>query len=149
MKNKIVRQLFGITIATVMFAQMPMFVLADTYDISKGSITITTISDHEHQVTYFDSQGSQITTPDDQPDHDPVVTGTVPADKDYNLTINATDGDAYVTLNDLNIDVSGQNRTAAVTAIGTDAQNDVNIELEGTNVLKSGTDKAGLQERHR
>ena len=157
MKNKIVRQLFGITIATVMFAQMPMFVLADTYDISKGDITITTISDHEHQVTYFDSQGTQQTTPDDQPDHDPIVTGSFTSESQSSnrtVTINAAGGDANVTFSDLNIENpaiqqdSTTNEYYGTPAVITTGTGNVEIELEGTNSLTSGQGQAGLQKEN-
>ena len=53
---------------------MPMFVLADTYDISKGNITITATADDVHTVTYYESVGGEMKTKEN--DTDPIVTGT-------------------------------------------------------------------------
>ena len=149
MKNKIVKQLLGISVATVLFAGMPMFVLADTYDISYGDITITTVGDHEHQVKYYDSEGSQMTTPDNEPDHDPIVTGTT---TEHTVTINATDGDAYVTIENLTIDVSGTGSSYPVNsgdaAIKTTGAGDVDIELNGASIIASGVNCAGLQKEN-
>ena len=140
MKNRIVKQLLGISVATVLFVQMPMLSFADQYDIGKGDITITATADDVHTVTYYESEGGEQKTATG--DNDPVVTGSTTANK---VTIYAEGGDAYVTLKDANIDMSNNNYTIAVRVVGND-QNDVHIELNGSNILKGGEERAGLQD---
>ena len=140
MKNRIVKQLLGISVATVLFAQMPMLSFAGQYDISKGNITITATADDVHTVEYTDISGQRQTAENDT---DPVVTGSTTENK---VIIYATDGDAYVTLQDANIDMSNNNWTIPVRVWGDNDQNDVHIELNGSNIVKGGMQRAGLQD---
>ncbi len=144
MKNRIVKQLLGISVATVLFAQMPMLAFAFDYDISKGDITITATADDVHTVTYYESEGvEQKTAPGDT---DPVIFGEYAGlGPVHKVTINADGGDAYVTFQGVNID-EWSNRVPAVAVKGTDANNDVHIELNGSNILKSGAEHAGIQD---
>jgi len=141
MKNRIVKQLLGISVATVLFAQMPMLSFAGQYDIGNGDITITATADDVHTVTYYESAGGEQKTATG--DTDPVVTGSTTEKK---VIIYATDGDAYVTLQDANIDMSNNNWTIPVRVWGENVQNDVHIELNGSNILKGGLERAGLQD---
>ena len=59
---------------------------------------------------------------------------------DNTLTIKGGSVAAKVTLSNVNIDVSTQNKTAALSVSG-----DVELILDGVNVLKSGYQRAGLQ----
>ena len=59
MKNRIVKQLLGISVATILFAQMPMLSFAGQYDIGNGDITITATADDVHTVTYYESVGGE------------------------------------------------------------------------------------------
>ena len=140
MKNRIVKQLLGISVATILFAQMPMLSFAEPYDISKGNITITATADDVHTVTYYESVGGEQRT--ETGDTDPVVTGNT---TNYTVEINATGGDAYVTFQGVNIEARS-NQAPAVAVKGTDANNDVHIELNGSNILKSGVEQAGIQD---
>ncbi|MBR6146927.1 MAG: hypothetical protein IKQ44_01065 [Lachnospiraceae bacterium] len=144
MKNRIVKQLLGISVATVLFAQMPMLSFAGQYDIGNGDITITATADDVHTVTYYESvRGEQKTATGDT---DPVIYGestrNVP---EHKVTINADGGDAYVTFQGVNIDEAA-NPAPAVAVKGTDANNDVHIELNGSNILKGGAEHAGIQD---
>ena len=147
MKNKIVKQLLGISVATVLFASMPMFVLADTYDVSYGDINITTTGNDLHTVEFTDADGNAQTT---QNDTDPIVTGTT---TEHTVTINADNGTAEVTIRNLNIDVSdtGSDEYPFVTgkaAIKTTGAGNIDIELDGTNTLESGYRCAGIQKEN-
>ena len=154
MKNKIVKQLLGISVATVLFAGMPMFVLADTYDVSYGDVTITATADDVHTVTYYkyNVQEQQIKVGD----IDPIVTGTT---TEHTVTINADNGTAEVTIRDLKIDVSntgdyesmdlnGDYNGYGEAAIKTTGTGNVEIEIDGTNTLESGCLCAGLQKEN-
>ena len=141
MKNKIVKQLLGISVATILFAHMPMLSFAEPYDISKGNITITATADDVHTVTYYESEGGEQKTATG--DNDPVVTGNT---TNYTVEINADGGDAYVTLRDVNTDMSHKDYYTPVKVVGANVQNDVHIELEGANILKGGKQRAGLQD---
>ena len=140
MKNRIVKQLLGISVATVLFAQMPMLAFAFDYDIGNGDITITATADDVHTVTYYESVGGEEKTREN--DTDPVVTGNT---TNYTVEINATGGDAYVTFQGVNIEARS-NQAPAVAVKGTDANNDVHIELNGSNILKGGYLHAGIQD---
>ena len=72
MKNRIVKQLLGISVATVLFAQMPMLSFAGQYDIGNGDITITATADDVHTVEYTDISGQPQTATGDI---DPVIFG--------------------------------------------------------------------------
>ncbi len=140
MKNRIVKQLLGISVATVLFAQMPMLSFARPYDIGNGDITITATADDVHTVEYTDISGQRQTATGDT---DPVVTGSTTSNE---VIIKADGGDAYVTLQDANIDMSNNDYTIAVKVWGDNVQNDVHIELDGSNILKGGIQRAGLQD---
>ncbi|MCR4749929.1 MAG: hypothetical protein K5877_09085 [Lachnospiraceae bacterium] len=140
MKNRIVKQLLGISLATVLFAQMPMLSFAEPYDISKGNITITATADDVHTVEYTDISGQRQTATGDT---DPVVTGSTTSNE---VIINAYGGDAYVKFDNATIDMSNKNWTIAVKVMGDNVQNDVHIELNGSNILKGGKERAGLQD---
>ena len=127
------KRIVSTLLALLLFAGLPVSALADTWDISKGDITVNAGSGGQ-TVT----QGSQV----DVPDSVPVITGS---STENTLTINAEkDQTANVTLSDVNIDVSSEGK-AAVTTTG---EGNVSIELNGDNTLKSGKGHAGLEKKN-
>ena len=116
-------------------AFIPSFVLADDWDLDKGSITVSaTVESH----TVSQAGGSPTV------DHNPVITSS--SGKTNNtVTITAErNATANVTLENVNIDTSATG-TAAITTSG---QGNVNIELDGTNKVVSGDNHAGLEKNN-
>ena len=109
---------------------LPMSALAATWDISNGDITVNAGSGGQ---TVTQGAGAAVE------DNAPVIKGS---STENTVTINAEkDQTANVTIEDVNIDVSSAGK-AAVTTTG---EGNVNIELNGSNALKSGHSHAGLE----
>ncbi|MFR8114802.1 hypothetical protein [Faecalibacterium sp.] len=106
---------------------------AETWDIEKGDITVKA---GKTEGTNMVSQGEQ----KDVEDTGTVITGK--SDKNT-VTIEAEkeDDKVEVTLKDLNIDAS-RGSEAAVSVTG---KGNTNIELDGDNELKGGSNRAGLE----
>ena len=120
-------------LALLLLVSMPMSALAATWDISNGDIIVNAGSGGQ-TVT----QGSQV----DVPDSAPVITGSSTGNT---VTINAEkDQTANVTIEDVNIDMS----VAGKAAVSTTGEGNVNIELNGSNALKSGRSHAGLKKNN-
>ena len=120
-------------LALLLLVSMPVSALAATWDIGKGDITVNAESGGQ---TVRQGGGAAV------PDSAPVITGT---SKENNVTINAEkDQTANVTIEDVNIDVSG----AGKAAVSTTGEGNVNIELNGSNALKSGHSHAGLEKNN-
>ncbi len=114
---------------------MPMTALAENYDIGNGSITVEARDDGNQYVTQenvVENEFQNVPT---------VISGE---SNENTVTINAAEGQtAEVTFDDLNIDVSGHNDSAAVTASG---DGNVTIDLDGESSVKSGMGCAGIQD---
>lgn len=114
-------------------AFIPSFVLAETWDLGKGDITVTATETNQTV-----SQGSGAPTVD----HNPVITSSGTTGNTVTITAekNAT---ANVTLENVNID-TGTRGGAAITTSG---EGNVNIELDGTNRVQSGENHAGVEKK--
>ena len=113
---------------------IPSFVLADNWDLDKGSITVSATVENQ---TVSQAGGSPTV------DHNPVITsssGTTNNTVTITAEKNAT---ANVTLENVNID-TGTRGGAAITASG---EGNVNIELDGTNRVQSGNTHAGVEKK--
>ena len=127
------KKFLSITLSLLLAASMPLSALAETYDLSQGSITVNAESGGQ---TVRQGGGAAV------PDSAPVITGT---SKENTVTINAEkDQTANVTLSGANIDVS----SAGKAAVSTTGEGNVNIELNGSNALKSGHSHAGLEKNN-
>ena len=114
-------------------AFIPSFVLAETWDLRKGDITVT--------ATETSQTVSQVNG-ETKDDPDPVITSS--GKTENTVTINAeTNATANVTLENVNID-TGTTDEAAITASG---EGNVNIELNGTNTVQSGNTHAGVEKK--
>ena len=129
MKKWMIRALSALLIA----AFLPLSVLADEYDLTQGSVTVST------------SKGADGSTQQDvshkgttKPDSNPTITSNgVPTDNA--ITIKADAGTtANVTIKDTNIRVGNA-------AIKTDGKGNVNLNVEGTNNVTSGFRHAGVE----
>ena len=127
------KKIISTLLALLLFVSLPMSALAATWDIGNGDITVNAGSGGQ---TVRQGGGAAI------PDSAPVITGT---SKENNVTINADSGQtASVTLSGANIDVS----SAGKAAVSTTGEGNVNIELNGSNALKSGHSHAGLEKNN-
>ena len=115
-------------------AFIPSFVLADNWDLDKGSITVSATVESQ---TVSQAGGSPTV------DHNPVITSS--SGKTNNtVTITAEkNATANVTLENVNID-TGTTDEAAITTSG---EGNVNIELNGTNTVQSGNTHAGVEKK--
>ena len=127
------KKFLSVTLSLLLAASLPLSALAETYDLSQGSITVNAESGGQ---TVRQGGGAAV------PDSAPVITGT---SKENTVTINAEkDQTANVTLSGANIDVS----SAGKAAVSTTGEGNVNIELNGSNALKSGHSHAGLEKNN-
>ena len=127
------RKIVSTLLALLLLASLPVSALADTWDISKGDITVNAGSGGQ---TVTQGGGADVE------DSAPVITGS---STENTLTIKAESGQtANVTLSGANIDVSGKGKAA----VSTNGEGNVSIELDGDNTLKSATNHAGLEKNN-
>ena len=124
------KKLTASMIALVMSVSLPMTTYAANWYLEDGSVTVN--ADNSGQTV---TQGSTST-----PDEAPVITQRENSVETGNtITINAAENaTANVTISDVNINTSDA-------AVSTSGKGNVNIELDGTNTLKSGVNHAGLE----
>ena len=125
------KKLTASMIALVMSVSLPMTTYAANWYLEDGSVTVN--ADNSEQTV---TQGSGSAVPDEAP----VITQRKSSVETGNtITVNASENaTANVTISDVNINT----RDAAVS---TNGKGNVNIELDGTNTLKSGRNYAGLE----
>ena len=129
MKKWMIRALSALLIA----AFLPVSVLADEYDLSEGSVTVSTTKgadgSTQQNVTHKDNT---------KPDSNPTITSNG-KQTGNTITIKADDGTtANVTIKDANIKTDNA-------AIKTEGQGNVNLNVEGTNTVSSGDKHAGVE----
>ena len=131
------KQLTAGMIALVMSMSLPMTTYAYDWYLEDGSITVDA-GDSGQTVT----QGSTSTQ-----DEAPVVTQRdSSAETSNTITINASENaTANVTISNVNINASNNAGSESKAAVSTGGKGNVNIELDGTNTLKSGSEHAGLE----
>ena len=125
------KKLTASMIALVMSVSLPMTTYAANWYLENGSVTVN--ADNSGQTV---TQGSGSAVPDEAP----VITQRESSVETGNtITINAAENaTANVTISDVNINTSDA-------AVSTSGKGNVNIELDGTNTLKSGVNHAGLE----
>ena len=131
MKKWMIRALSALLIA----AFLPLSVLADEYDLNEGSVTVST------------SKGADGSTQQDvshkgttKPDSNPTITSKG-QQTGNTVIINAGAGTtANVTIKDANISAS-----SGKAAIKTGGEGNVNLNVEGTNTVSSGSNYAGVE----
>ena len=133
MKKWMIRALSALLIA----AFLPVSVLADEYDLSEGSVTVSTTKQSDgstkQKVTHKD------TTKDDS---NPTITSNG-KETGNTITIQVKDGTtANMTIKDANI------RTGDA-AIKTDGDGNVNLNVEGKNTASSGSNRAGVEKNNK
>ena len=127
------KKLTASMIALVMSVSLPMTTYAANWYLEDGSVTVN--ADNSGQTV---TQGSTST-----PDEAPVITQRESSVETGNtITINAAENaTANVTISDVNINTSDA-------AVFTKGKGNVNIELDGTNTLKSSNWHAGLEKNN-
>ena len=125
------KKLTASMIALVMSVSLPMTTYAANWYLEDGSVTVN--ADNSGQTV---TQGSGSAVPDEAP----VITQRKSSVETGNtITVNASENaTANVTISDVNINTSDA-------AVSTNGKGNVNIELDGTNTLKSGRNHAGLE----
>ena len=126
------KKLTASMIALVMSVSLPMTTYAANWYLEDGSVTVN--ADNSGQTV---TQGGTSTS-----DDAPVITQRESSVETGNtITINAAENaTANVTISDVNINTSDA-------AVSTSGKGTVNIELDGTNTLKSGVNHAGLEKK--
>ena len=131
MKKWMIRTLSALLIA----AFLPVSVLADEYDLSQGSVTVSTTKDADgstrqqvtHKETTKDDSSPTITSNGNQ------TSNTITIKADAGTTANVTIKDAHISAS------SGK------AAIKTGGEGNVNLNVEGTNTVSSGSNYAGVE----
>ena len=131
------KKLTASMIALVMSVSLPMTTYAANWYLEDGSVTVN--ADNSGQTV---TQGSTST-----PDEAPVITQRENSVETGNtITINASENaTANVTISDVNINTSNNTGSESKAAVSTGGKGNINIELDGTNTLKSGRKHAGLE----
>lgn len=123
--------------ALLLAVSLPVTILAEPWYLENGDITVN--AGESGQTV---SQGDQQNVPDPAP----VITQSGTDVTNNTVTINADAGcTANVTLDGVNIDVSGDSGEAA---IQTGGAGNVVIELDGDNTVKSGDNHAGVEKNN-
>ena len=133
MKKWMIRALSALLIA----AFLPVSVLADEYDLTQGSVTVSTTrgadGSTQQNVTHNDNT---------KPDSNPTITSKGNPTGNT-ITIQAGLGTtANVTIKDTNIKTGD-------TAIKTKGEGNVNLNIEGTNTVSSGRNNAGVEKSNK
>ena len=131
------KRLISFVIVLLLICGMPVSAFADTWYVDDGNITVNA-TDSGQTV----SQG-ETTTPDDAPvitqrDSSTPTTNTVTVKAEENATAN-------VTLDGVNIDTRGTHKAA----VEIQGEGDVVIELDGSNTVQSGLERAGVEKNTR
>ena len=129
------KKLTASMIALVMSVSLPMTTYAANWYLEDGSVTVN--ADNSGQTV---TQGSSPAVSDKAP----VITQRdSSAETSNTITINASEENATanVTISDVNINTSDA-------AVSTNGKGNVNIELDGTNTLKSSNWHAGLEKNN-
>ena len=131
------KRLISFVIVLLLICGMPVSAFADTWYVDDGNITVNA-TDSGQTV----SQG-ETTTPDDAP----VITQRDSSTPTTNtVTINAAENaTANVTLDGVNIDTRGTHKAA----VEIQGEGDVVIELDGSNTVQSGWERAGVEKNTR
>ena len=127
------KKIVSTLLALLLLASLPVSAHAAVWDVGKGNITISAGSGGQ---TVTQGDGAAVE------DSAPVITGS---STENTVTINAEkDQTASVTLSGVNIDVRDKGKAA----VSTTGEGNVNIELNGSNALKSGHSHAGLEKNN-
>jgi hypothetical protein len=136
MKRKTQRTV-SVLVTLLLLLLLPVQAFAETYDLKDGDITVTAKNDKQ----YVTQAGVIV---DEEQTTETIINQTAGVTANT-VTINAEAGQtAEVTLDGVNIDCSATGEAA----VSTTGAGDVEIELDGNNILQSGDDHAGLEKKN-
>lgn len=121
-------------------AFIPSFVLADSWYLENGDITIKATSDTSQTVTQGENSKEDSNPTISNWDPNGNNAGNTGSTSNTIIIEAAAGAKANVTLENVNINTG-------VAAITTSGKGDVNIELDGTNTVQSGNDHAGVEKK--
>ena len=133
------KHLISAVLALLLACSLPVTALAAEYDLAEGSVTVIA-TESGQTVTH----GSNAAVPDDAPviiqsnSSETPTANTVTIKAEENATAN-------VTLDGVNIDTRGTHKAA----VEIQGEGDVVIELDGSNTVQSGWDRAGVEKNTR
>ena len=132
------RRIVPSMIALLLVCSLPVSAFAAEYDLAEGSVTVIA-TESGQTVTH----GSNAAVPDDAPvivqsNSETPTTNTVTVKAEENATAN-------VTLDGVNIDTRGTYKAA----VEIQGEGDVVIELDGSNTVQSGGERAGVEKNTR
>ena len=123
---KLRSRILAVLMALLLAVGMPLTALAETYDLNEGSVTID--ANETGQTVTQNEVSNQ--------DSNPVITSGGTATPNT-ITVNTNGGNANVTLDNVNINSDG-----AAMEVNRGEGTTVTVELDGTNTLQSGEDRA-------
>ena len=128
------RRIVPSMIALLLVCSLPVSAFAAEYDLAEGSVTVIA-TESGQTVTH----GSNAAVPDDAPvivqsNSETPTANTVTVKAEENATAN-------VTLDGVNIDTRGTHKAA----VEIQGEGDVVIELDGSNTVQSGWERAGVE----
>lgn len=143
--NKLALRVLSTATFLAMVSSCATAAFADTYDLTKGSVTVNAKSDGTY-VTQKDADGSFVKNSsnielNNYQDKTPVTLTTSGNEPTHNTASISTEKgvSTTVTLDNVNIDASNTDKAAIYT------QGKVTLELDGNNTLTGGTGHAGLE----
>ena len=134
-----IKHLISAVLALLLACSLPVTALAAEYDLAEGSVTVIA-TESGQTVTH----GSNAAVPDDAPvivqsnSSETPTANTVTIKAEENATAN-------VTLDGVNIDTRGTHKAA----VEIQGEGDVVIELDGSNTVQSGWERAGVEKNTR
>ena len=134
-----IKHLISAVLALLLACSLPVTALAAEYDLAEGSVTVIA-TESGQTVTH----GSNAAVPDDAPvivqsnSSETPTANTVTIKAEENATAN-------VTLDGVNIDTRGTHKAA----VEIQGEGDVVIELDGSNTVQSGGERAGVEKNTR
>ena len=135
------KKFLSVTLSLLLAASMPLSALAETYDLTQGSITVEAKADGNQYVSQTGGvQQEQQTTETVIHQTDSNTTSTT-----NTITIQAEKNQtAQVTISDVNINARSEGKAA----ISTGGDGSVTIELDGDNTAKGGDYHAGVEKNN-
>lgn len=135
------KKFLSVTLSLLLAASLPLSALAETYDLAQGSITVEAKADGKQYVSQTGGVQQEKQTTETVINQ----TGSDTASTTNTITIQAEKNQtAQVTISDVNIDVSSEEKAA----ISTGGDGSVTIELDGDNTARSGENHAGVEKNN-
>jgi uncharacterized protein YxeA len=138
---KKMKRILSAVMALLLVVALSATAFAEEYNIDEGDIQVTAKSDGKQYVTQTAKGFTDV-----EQTSETIITQTDSSTATSNtVTINAESGaTAEVTLDGVNIDISGKKKAA----VSTKGEGDVSVELDKKNTIQSGNEHAGLEKNN-